>query len=134
MRRASMWQQKEQKERTEAQQAQQRAQQEGQSAQQEASQAQQRASQAQQSQAQQSQQGASASEQTVAGRVAQVSASELTLDQATPSRLKINDSTQITVDGQPGSVSQIPQGSEVRAAYRMDGGEATAIRVEAKSR
>lgn len=138
-------QQKEQKERAEAQQAQQRAQQEGSSSQQQAAQAQQRAAQAQQAQAQQSQAqqaqtapapqtSTSQAEQTVTARVAQVSGSELVLDQGNPSHIKLNDSTQVTVDGQPASADRISEGSQVRAAYRMDSGEPTAIRIEAKSK
>jgi len=126
-------QQKEAKQRTEAQQAQQRAQQEGTASQQQASQAQQRASQAQQTSAA-SQTGSAQGEQTVAARVAQVNGNELVLDQGSPSRIKLNESTQVTLDGQPASAGQIREGHQIRAAYRMDSGEATAIRVDATSK
>jgi colicin import membrane protein len=125
-------QQDEQKQRAEAQQAQARAQQEGKSAQEQASQAQQKAAQAQQWQAAAAQ--PSQGEQTVTGRATQVSSSEVVLDAASPSRIKVNEATQVTVDGQSASVAQIPQGSEIRASYRMDGGEATAIRIEVKTK
>jgi hypothetical protein len=144
-------QQKEQKERSEAQQAQSSAQQQGQAAQQEVTQAQQRAAQAQQTeqaqqqtaqaqQAQQAQQQQSSAtqsaqgEQTVTGRVSKVNGTELALEAANPSRLKLSDSTQILVDGQTGSASQIAEGSNVRAAYRMDGSDAIATRIEVKSK
>jgi len=131
-------QQKETRQRAEAQQAQEHAQQEGTASQQQASQAQQRASQAQQTQEQQasagSQAGTAQGEQTVAARVSQVNGNELVLDQGNPSRLKLNDSTQVTVDGQPASANQIHEGHQIRAAYRMDSGEATAIRVDATSK
>lgn len=130
-------QQKETKQRAEAQEAQQRAQQEGTTSQQQASQAQERASQAQQAQAQQapaaSQMG-TPGEQTIAARVSRVNGKELVLDQGSPSRIKLDDSTKVTVDGQPASADQIREGSQIRAAYRMDSGEATAIRVDATSK
>ena len=146
--------QKAQKQQSEAQQAQasatteaQRAQSEGTQAQQRAQQAlqQQQASQAQSQQqtAQAEQQSAQTSQQSVSGggsgtseltgRLERATASELRLENnAQP--LKIDSSTQVTLDGQNTSADQLPPGSEVRASFRQDSGEARAIRIEAKSK
>ncbi|HEY2027733.1 MAG TPA: hypothetical protein VGH20_00870 [Myxococcales bacterium] len=145
-------QQKEQKAQqaeSSAQQAQAQAQQQGQAAQQTASASQQQAAQAltqeQQQQAQQQKQAAqtqqasadqrsqtataATSGQEVTGKLAQASDTQLRID-SLQQPLKIDSSTQVTLDGQPSSAAQLQPGSEVRASYRPDG---TAIKVDAKS-
>lgn len=129
-------QQKAQQQQSEAQQSQAQAQQQGQSAQQNASEAQQRAS-----EAQNAQQSASASQQPgstaggeeqITGKLAKVSDTELQLD-SVPQPLKIDSSTQVTLDGQPASAAQLQPGTDVRASFRRQGSEATAIKIDAKS-
>lgn len=72
---------------------------------------------------------ANASGQEVSGKLAQASDTQLRID-SLQQPLKIDSSTQITLDGQPTSAAQLQPGSEVRASYRPDG---TAIKVDAKS-
>jgi hypothetical protein len=146
--------QKAQKSQTESQQAQASAATEAQKAQTEGAQAQQRAQQALQQQqavqsqnqqqtarseqqsAQQSQQSAAtpaAGTSEVTGKIARATSSEIQIENnAQP--LKIDSSTQVTLDGRSTSAEQLPAGTEVRASFRTDGGEARAIRIEAKSK
>lgn len=131
------------KEQGEAQQAQAGATTEAQKAQTEGLQAQQRAQQAlQQQQAaqapqaqgqQQSAAGSSSSTSDVTGKIARATSSEIQLENNVQP-LKIDSSTQVTLDGQASSADQLPAGTEVRASFRMDSGEAHAIRIEAKSK
>ncbi|MFL5308856.1 MAG: hypothetical protein ACJ79H_00240, partial [Myxococcales bacterium] len=48
-------------------------------------------------------------------------------------RLKLNDSTAITVDGQMGSADQIKPGQDVRASYQVIDGLLTALKIDVKS-
>lgn len=129
--------QKAQKAQVESQQAQASAMTEAQKAQAEGAQAQQRAQQGLQQQAQaQAQQpaaGSSSGTSEVTGKLARASSSEIQLENnAQP--LKIDASTQVTLDGQAASAEQLPAGAEVRASFRTDSGEAHATRIEAKSK
>ncbi len=47
-------------------------------------------------------------------------------------KLKVNDSTKVTVGGQEKSIGELQQGAQVRASYDESGGEKTATRIEAK--
>lgn len=128
---------------TGAQQSQVQAQQQGQVAQQTAVGSQQKATealtqqQAQQQQASTTKQQASAEasapaspgEQQVSGKLAKASDTELRLE-SVEQPLKIDSSTQVTLDGQTSSAAQLQLGSDVRASYRPD---RTATRVAAKS-
>jgi len=125
--------QKASKQQSEAQQAQTSAMAESQRAQSEGAQAQQRAQQTLQQQAAQSaSSGSSSSTSELTGKLARATSSEIQLENS-PQPLKIDSSTQVTLDGQPASAGQLPAGSEVRASFRQDYGEAHAIRIEAKS-
>ena len=48
-------------------------------------------------------------------------------------RLKLNDSTAVTVDGQMGSPDQIKGGEDVRASYQVIDGQPTALKIDVKS-
>ena len=58
--------------------------------------------------------------------------SEIQLD-SNPQPLKIDSSTQVMLDGKTASADQLQPGSEVRASYTQQSGEAHAIKIEAKS-
>jgi hypothetical protein len=129
--------QKAQKEQGESQQAQNSAMTEAQKAQTEGQQAQRRAQQAleQQQSAQQTAQSGASNPGTseVTGKIARATATEIQLENnAQP--LKIDSSTQVTLDGQSASADQLSAGTDVRASFRTDSGEAHAIRIEAKSK
>jgi hypothetical protein len=74
-------------------------------------------------------------QQSVTGTVAQVSADEVQVDTANQPglKLKVNNSTRITVDGKDASASELREGTQVRASYQGTGDQATAIRIEARS-
>ena len=74
-------------------------------------------------------------QKSVTGTVAQASADELQVDTANQPgmRLKVNNSTRITIDGKDASVSELREGSQVRASYQGNGDQATATRIEARS-
>jgi colicin import membrane protein len=114
-----------------AQQAAQQAQQQGTPSQSEALQHQQTESQTAQQLQQENPQAWSQS-QNIQGKVTAATADELTV--LSPSqgdmRLKLNDSTAITIDGRQGSADQIQPGSDVRASYRLIDGKPTAMRVQ----
>jgi hypothetical protein len=138
--------QKAQKQQSESQQAQASAMTEAQKAQAEGAQAQQRAQtalQQQQANQAQGQQQAQAAQQPaagpgagtseVSGKLARATSSEIQLENnAQP--LKIDSSTQVTLDGKTASADQLPAGAEVRASFRTDSGEAHATRIEATSK
>jgi len=121
-----------------AEQAQREAQQTGQDAQQQGTQSQGEAMQHQQREAQTAQQiqqeNAQSFAQThnVQGKVTAATSDELTV--LSPGqgdmRLKLNDSTAITIDGRQGSADQIRPGSDVRASYQMIDGKPTAMTVQ----
>lgn len=71
---------------------------------------------------------------TVAGKLAEVAQDQVTLEQrdGTPLKLRITDSTKVTVGGQKGSAGSLQQGDEVRASYAQSGGSATATKIEVK--
>ncbi len=74
-------------------------------------------------------------QQSVTGTVAQVSADEVQVDTANQPglKLKVNNSTRITVDGKDASASELREGTQVRASYQGTGDQATAIRIDARS-
>jgi hypothetical protein len=49
-------------------------------------------------------------------------------------RLKLTDSTAITVDGRQGSVNDIQPGSDVRASYQVIDGQPTAVKLDVTSK
>jgi len=118
-------------------QAQQRAQQALQQQQTSQAQAQRQAGQAQEQSGQASQQAASAGSASgtteVTGKIARATASEIQLEN-NPRPLKIDQGTQVMLNGQTASAEQLSAGTEVRASFRPDSGEARAIRVEATSK
>jgi hypothetical protein len=73
--------------------------------------------------------------QQVTGTLAQATGDEVRVDTANQPgmRLKVNDSTKITVDGKDASVSQLREGSQVRASYLVVADQPTAIRIEVKT-
>jgi hypothetical protein len=75
-------------------------------------------------------------QKSVTGTVAQASADEVRVDTANQPgiKLKVNNSTRITVDGKDASVSELREGTQVRASYQGTGDQATAIRIEARSK
>jgi hypothetical protein len=79
--------------------------------------------------------GAAGEQKSVTGTVAQASADEVRVDTANQPgiRLKVNNSTRITVDGKDASVSELREGTQVRASYQGSGEQATAVRIEARS-
>lgn len=89
----------------------------------------------QRNEASQSSAQASAQQQsakTVSGQVTKVSKDELTVESSggQPMKLKVNDSTQVTVGGQQKSIDELQQGAQVRASYDESGGDRTAKRIE----
>jgi hypothetical protein len=79
--------------------------------------------------------GAAGEQKSVTGTVAQASADEVRVDTANQPgiKLKVNNSTRITVDGKDASVSELREGTQVRASYQGSGEQATAVRIEARS-
>ena len=68
------------------------------------------------------------------GKLTKVSKDELTLETSggQSEKLKVNDSTKVTVDGQQKSIGELQQGAQVRAAYDERDGDKTATKIEAK--
>jgi hypothetical protein len=79
--------------------------------------------------------GAAGEQKSVTGTVAQASPDEVRVDTANQPgiKLKVNNSTRITVDGKDASVSELREGTQVRASYQGSGDQATAVRIEARS-
>jgi hypothetical protein len=79
--------------------------------------------------------GAAGEQKSVTGTVAQASPDEVRVDTANEPgiKLKVNNSTRITVDGKDASVSELREGTQVRASYQGSGDQATAVRIEARS-
>ena len=150
--------QRAQTEQQKAQQAQQQAEQQARQAQQQASQAQQQASRAMQQEQMERQQQAQAQRQpspgagamaggattqpqqqtptqTVSGQLVEASPNEIRVGPATGNeiRLQVNPNTQVTQNGQTASVSDLQPGSQVRASYNVQQGQAVATRIEATS-
>lgn len=69
---------------------------------------------------------------TVAGELADVGEDQVTVrpHDGAPLKLRITDSTKVTVGGKKGSVGALQQGDEVRASYAQSGGSATAMKIE----
>lgn len=75
-----------------------------------------------------------ASEQTLSGKVTQASADSLTVEANGQSQLlKLDSLTSVTVDGKRATASQLQQGSDVRASFKVEGGEQRALRIDATS-
>ena len=78
---------------------------------------------------------ANANEQSVTGKVAQARADSITLDaNGQPQQLKVDSTTSVTLDGRPASASQLQQGADVRASFRVEGADQRAIRIDATSK
>jgi len=74
-------------------------------------------------------------ERSVSGSVVRASASELVLRQegGLPDlRLEVNESTPVMLDGRQASISQLREGTQVRASYEEANGEPRATRIEAQ--
>jgi uncharacterized membrane protein YqiK len=127
--------------RAKAQQAQSDAQRLNAEAQREAQTQQQQAMQLQRQEAQQNQQLTQQNQQTfmqtriVRGQAVSATKDQLLLRSSDQGdvRLKVNDSTAVTVDGQMGTTDQIQPGEDVRASYQVIDGQATAVKIEVKS-
>ena len=110
-------------------------------AQREAQTQQQQAMQLQRSEAQQNQQMTQQNQQAymqtknVRGQAVSASKDELVLRSSDQGdlRLKLNDSTSVTVDGRMGSPDQITAGQDVRASYQVIDGQPTALKIEVQS-
>ena len=147
-------QQKAEQARAQAQQAQQNAEQQSKQASQTVQQSNQRAAQAQQEQAQSAQQrqqqfaqqqqagaAAGASSQgeqlkTAEGTVSKVANRQLTLNLSgqAPLQLQTGSSTRVFIDGQPGSLGDLQQGTDVRVAYKPgSSGQNLAQRIDAST-
>jgi hypothetical protein len=74
-------------------------------------------------------------QQSVSGTIAQASTDEVRVDTANQPgmRLKVTGATRITLDGKEVSVTQLQEGSQVRASYSVVGDQPTAVRIEVKS-
>ena len=73
-------------------------------------------------------------EQALSGKVTQASADSLTVEANGQSQqLKLDSSTSVTVDGKRATASQLQQGSDVRASFKVEGGEQRALRIDATS-
>jgi len=48
-------------------------------------------------------------------------------------RLQVNPQTQVFVDGQQGSITDVREGSQIRASYQAVDGEPTATRIDVTS-
>src|SRR5205807_671224 len=102
---------------------------------------QQQASQLQRTEAQQQQQMTQQNQQAymqaknVRGQALSASKDELVVRSSDQGdlRLKLNDSTAVTVDGQLGSPDQIKPGQDVRASYQVIDGQPTAVKIDVKS-
>ena len=66
------------------------------------------------------------------GKLARATSSEVHLENH-PQPLKVDSSTQVTLNGKTASVDQIPPGTQVRVSFRTESGEARATKIEAKS-
>jgi len=127
--------------REKAQQAQREAQRLGAEAQQEAQRQQTQAMQLQQQQAQTNQQLTEQNQQSfmqtrnVSGQAVSANKDEILLRSSDQGdvRLKLNDSTSITVDGKMGTGEQIQPGEDVRATYQLIDGQPVAVKIDATS-
>lgn len=69
---------------------------------------------------------------TVTGEVAAVGPNLVIIRGAEPQplRLTVSQDTQVLVDGQPSSVTELEPGSEVRVTYQIERGRQVAVRIE----
>jgi hypothetical protein len=76
--------------------------------------------------------GAATRTQTVSGQLVQASNDEIRVGPSTGNeiRLRITPNTQVTQNGQTTSVANLPPGTQVRASYNIQQGEAVATSVE----
>jgi hypothetical protein len=51
-----------------------------------------------------------------------------------PLTLRVGPGTSVTVDGRAARAEALPQGTDVRAAYQVDDGRATALSIDARTR
>jgi hypothetical protein len=74
-------------------------------------------------------------QQSVNGTLVQASSDEVRVDTANQPgmRLRVTGATRITLDGKDVSVTQLQEGSQVRASYSVVGDQPTALRIEVKS-
>jgi hypothetical protein len=74
--------------------------------------------------------------QTAAGELVRASSDEIVLrpegGQQGELTLKVNESTPVTIDGREGKLSDLKEGTQVRASYEDAQGERTATRIEAQ--
>lgn len=77
---------------------------------------------------------AATGELTATGQVVRASDDELVLRQAGEQelKLKVSDDTPVMMDGRQASVSDLKEGTQVRASYQEQGGTPQAIRIEAQ--
>jgi uncharacterized lipoprotein len=81
-----------------------------------------------------SEQRATTTEQTVHGCVMDVQGNEIQIWTPQNQDLKLDlSASMVRVDGQQGSVAQIKPGSDVRASYKMVGGQAKALQIDVTS-
>ena len=79
-------------------------------------------------------QRATTTEQTVHGRVMEVQGNEIQIWTPQNQDLKLDlSASMVRFDGQQGSVAQIKPGSDVRASYKMVGGQAKALQIDVTS-
>jgi colicin import membrane protein len=75
-------------------------------------------------------------EQTASGELVRASDDEIVLrpegGQQGELTLKVSDSTPVTIDGREGKISDLKEGTQVRASYEDAQGERTATRIEAQ--
>lgn len=79
---------------------------------------------------------ASGSEHIASGQVVSAKQDELVLRQGSGApdlKLKVSPSTTVTMGGRQASISELKEGTQVRAAYQQQGGDQQAIRIEALS-
>lgn len=74
--------------------------------------------------------------QTASGELVRASSDEIVLrpegGQQGELTLKVNESTPVTIDGREGKLSDLKEGTQVRASYEDAQGERTATRIEAQ--
>ena len=71
----------------------------------------------------------------IRGAVAAVSSGSLTVrsDDQGDVRLRVSDSTAVSLDGRVATMKEIREGSDVRASYGLVDGQATAVRLDVTS-
>lgn len=69
------------------------------------------------------------------GTVKSPSAAFLTVErpELPTASLSVRDRTQVTLDGKPVEVQDLPKGAQVRAKFQLEGEEPVALRIEARS-